>query len=172
MQKVKNLKYKKFFTRPIGHFNNKIFLNCCLVDFSDRLNRRMEEDDIRKRKAVKECRLSQHFLQIIPKSCDFKPLLNLVDDRISEPFYLNPVVRQISGTERTFSCKLYRIEVIHCTHIRVALLRFFIVLFIMFPYKKSIVNLKEYRELLKVHMGTRGPDPPMDFFHDIPVYAL
>ena len=84
----------------------------------------MEEDDIRKRKAVKECRLSQHFLQIIPKSCDFKPLLNLVDDRISEPFYLNPVVRQISGTERKFSCKLYRIEVIHCSHIRVDLLCF------------------------------------------------
>ena len=135
MQKVKNIKYKKFFTRPIGHFNIKIFLNCCLVDFSDRLNRRMEEDDIRKRKAVKECRLSQHFLQIIPKSCDFKPLLNhmIQDDRISEPFFLEPVVRQISGTERKFSCKLYRIEVIHCSHIhvRVALLRFFIVLLIL-----------------------------------------
>lgn len=142
MQGVNKTSFKKFFTRPIGHFNIKIFLNCCLVDFSDRLNRRMEEDDIRKRKAVKECRLSQHFLQIIPKSCDFKPLLNQVDDRISEPFFLEPVVRQISGTERKFSCKLYRIEVIHCSHIhvRVALLRFFIVLFLMFPCKKSIVN--------------------------------
>lgn len=72
----------------------------------------MEEDDIRKSTAIKKkYRLSKILLEFVPKSCEFKPLLTMADDRIQGPFEVKPIAKDIAGTRRVFPCKLYRIEV-------------------------------------------------------------
>ncbi|XP_062581446.1 stimulator of interferon genes protein-like [Saccostrea cucullata] len=93
------------------------YLRHVLPDFNERLESRMEQDDIRKFTAIKKkFKVSRSLLELIPKSCEFKPLLTMADDRIQGPFEVKPIVKQMAATKRVFPCKLYRIESENCDY--------------------------------------------------------
>lgn len=71
----------------------------------------MAQDDIRKLTASREFKVSKHLLELVPESCNFKPLLHEIDERIQPPLEIKPIEKQMNATKKVFSCKLYRIQV-------------------------------------------------------------
>lgn len=86
------------------------YLRHVLPDFNERLQHRMAQDDIRKLTASREFKVSKHLLELVPESCNFKPLLHEIDERIQPPLEIKPIEKQMNATKKVFSCKLYRIQ--------------------------------------------------------------
>lgn len=86
------------------------YLRHVLPDFNERLQLRMVQDDIRKLTASREFKVSKHLLELVPKSCNFKPSLHDVDERILPLGEIKPIEKQMNATRKVFSCKLYRIQ--------------------------------------------------------------